>query len=89
MYNLNMHNSKEMYLQYWYVFLFTDVGVRYCTQNAVNEILADCVISDVRSNVCKVCTLLGLYTAYSGNSVWTFQDPVFRNVGTELPLYAA
>jgi len=39
--NLNMHHSKEIYLQYWHVFLFTDVGVRYCMQNAVNEISAD------------------------------------------------
>jgi len=47
------------------------------------------VISDVRSNVCKICALLGLHAAYSGNSVPTFQDPVTRNMGTELPPYAA
>ena len=62
MYNLNMHNSKEIYVQYWHVFLFTDVGVRYCMQNAVSETPADCVISDVRSNVGKIGALLGFYT---------------------------
>ena len=41
MYNLNMQHSKEIYVQYCHVFLFTDVGVRYCMQNAVNEISAD------------------------------------------------
>jgi len=37
----------------------------------------------------EICPLLGYYAAWSGNSVPTFRDTGFWNVGTELPLYAA
>ena len=50
----------------------------------------------------EICALLGYYVAYSGNSLPTFRDNLSvpftledgadrfsRNVGEELPLYAA
>jgi len=70
-----------------------------------SQVAIKCEISGFRRNIDEICALLGYYAAHTGNSSQIFRgnisapssrvpledgaDRLSRNVGKELPIYAA